>query len=51
VSRIKIWNERDCPVTVWSEPWGRDYTLLAGEQLEFAALSPGADFYFQVDWH
>lgn len=38
------------PVTVWVEPWGRDYTLLPGEVYRFTAIGAGPEFYFHLSW-
>jgi len=49
-SHLRVQNDRSCAVTVWVEPWGRDYTLLQDEDYTFTALDAGEDFYFHVTW-
>lgn len=49
-SQIRISNDQSVPVTVQVEPWGRDYTLLPGEEYCFTALGAGPAFYFHVYW-
>lgn len=49
-SRIDVRNSRSTPLTVWVEPWARDFTLLSEDEFSFVALMPGQDFYFHALW-
>jgi hypothetical protein len=49
-SSLRISSDRTVPVTVWVEPWGRDYTLLPGDEYRFTAVGAGQGFYFHVSW-
>jgi len=48
--RIKIRNEFSKFVTLWLEPWGEDYGMLANDEFEIIAKNVDENFYFQVDF-
>lgn len=53
VSRIVVGNEARSGKArvVYVEPWGRDYTLLAGEELEISAFGHERSPWFSlVEW-
>jgi hypothetical protein len=47
-SKIGFSNHRDSPQVVMVEPWGEDFTLLPGEELEVVALGDAATPWFHV---
>lgn len=52
-AKIGVINSRDCSQSrvVYVEPWGEDYTLLPGEELEIVATGPNSPPWFNVvEW-
>lgn len=47
-SKIGVSNARTAPRVVAVEPWGNDYTLLPGEELEVIAFGREATPWFHV---
>lgn len=50
-ARLRVHNSTPMPRIVWVEPWGEDYTLLPGEELEIMARNEAEQPYFTlVEW-
>ena len=48
-TRIRVSNDRSTFLTLWLEPWGEDYGMLANDEFDVIALEPEKTFYFQID--
>ncbi len=48
--RIKVSNERPPFVTLWLEPWGEDYGMPPGDELEVIAIDAEEGFYFHIEY-
>lgn len=46
--RVKITNENPHSLTLYVEPWGRDYTLQKGETFELVMESGSSNSHFHV---
>jgi hypothetical protein len=44
IHSLTVTNNFDFPITLWLEPWGRDYTLRAKETFEIEAASADQNF-------
>jgi hypothetical protein len=50
-SKLGISNRHDTPQVVAVEPWGEDFTLMPGEELEVVAFGSSAlPWFFVVEW-
>jgi hypothetical protein len=50
-SKLGVSNRRDEPQVVAVEPWGEDFTLMPGEELEVVAFGASAMPWFHVvEW-
>jgi len=47
-TRMRISNHLSIALTVWVEPWGRDYTMLNGETFELVMERASTDAFFNV---
>lgn len=46
--KIRISNDSSESITLWLEPWGEDYGMLAGDELDVVASDSDGEFYFEV---
>ncbi|MFZ6799533.1 hypothetical protein [Undibacterium sp. Di24W] len=50
-SKISFNNQRNIPLVIVIEPWGEDYSLMPGEQLELLAYGRnGTPWFHVVEW-
>jgi len=49
--RIKISNDSSSFATLWLEPWGEDYGMLPGDELEVAAMDVEKETFFYVAYN
>ena len=50
-ARLGFSNNTKRPRIVWLEPWGEDFTLLSGEQLEIVCRADSGQPWFHVVEH
>ena len=48
-TKLRVSNDRPSFVTLWLEPWGEDYGMLAHDEFDVIALGPDDGFYFHID--
>jgi hypothetical protein len=48
--RIKVSNDRASFATLWLEPWGEDYGMPPGDELEVVAVNAEEGFYFHIEY-
>lgn len=46
--KLEVTNSIDVPVTLFVEPWGRDYTMLPGETFELVMERASDDSFFNI---
>lgn len=50
MSRLRITNDKTTPLTIWVEPWGRDYTLLPAESCDLTPVDTDGESYLHALW-
>ena len=48
--RIRVSNDCATFATLWLEPWGEDYGMLAKDEFDVVASDPEEGFYFHVEY-
>ena len=46
--RLRVSNNCSSFITLWLEPWGADYGLSSGDEIEIVANDPDAEFCFHI---